>query len=121
MNIKDVFNNKNICIMLFLVICIVKLLYSTFYFGESTSQMAIRIVSLSIYLLLSYYAYKEILVASIIIAIVILLTGLGMLALAFIASKNQFVLRLTSLFIGVYFAYGGIRMLLSSRGQRKSP
>ena len=119
MNIKMLINNKNICIVSFLIICIVKLLYSSLYVVENTSYVSIRIISLLIYFLLSYYAYKNNIVASILMAIIILFTGFGLLALAILISKTQFLMRATSLVVGVYFAYGGTGMLLSLRARKK--
>ena len=72
---------RNIAIVSLISITLLKLLYSSFYLNEAPLIYVVRIISVFICLLLGYLTYKDRLVPSIIMAVILLLSGLWTIAL----------------------------------------
>ena len=101
----------NIAIILFISISLLKLLYSSFYSNESQLVYIVRIISVFIYLLLGYFTYKDRLIPSIIMAVSLLLFGLGSIAEGSLIIKIAPLLRFAMIIVGSLFVLGGISII----------
>ena len=102
---------KNIAIISFISISLLKLLYSSFYSNESQLVYIVRIISVFIYLLLGYFTYKDRLIPSIIMAVSLLLFGLGSIAEGSLIIKIAPLLRFAMIIVGSLFVLGGISII----------
>ena len=101
----------NIAIISFISISLLKLLYSSFYSNESQLVYIVRIISVFIYLLLGYFTYKDRLIPSIIMAVSLLLFGLGSIAEGSLIIKIAPLLRFAMIIVGSLFVLGGISII----------
>lgn len=106
---------KIFILLSFLSLCGIKFLYSIFYSQENIKFKILRITALLVYASLSFFAYKTSKVATFIMAIVILFSGLGSLTTVWFISTEQLQLKIIYLLIGGFFIYGGIRLISIGR------
>lgn len=102
---------KNIAIVSFISISLLKLFYSLFYLNESPLIYIVRIISVFIYLLLGYFTYKDRLVPSIIMAVTLLLFGLWSIVEGVLIIKMTSVLRIAMIIVGSLFFLGGLSII----------
>ncbi len=103
---------KNLILISFLSLQLIKDIYSFIYMQEGTSFRILRIVALLIYAVLSFLTYKKNTMATIILAITIIVSGLGSLTVAFFMGYDQLTLKITSVILGVVFSICGIKLLI---------
>ncbi len=102
-------------LVIFNIVCIVQLMYSLCCAYETVNILSIRIVSVFICGILSYYSAKGRIVPIVIMAIIILLSGIGSLILIIVTNTQQPFMRILITFLGIFFTLGGIKMFLSLR------
>ena len=102
---------KNVAIISFIIISLIKLLYSSFYSNEAQIVYMVRIISAFIYSLLGYLTYKDRLIPSIIMAVSLLLFGLGSIAEGYFIIKMATLLRIVMVIAGSLFVLGGLSII----------
>lgn len=74
-----------------------------------------KFLSFSIYLLLSYLSLRNIKIATLIMAVLILLSGAGSTLMGvFRVSWNQFILKPYFVIFGLYFTFGAVSLIYKS-------
>jgi len=114
-NVMKIISQKQFILLAFLFIIVVTLLYSIFYSQETNTIKLVRFIALVIYSLLALLTHKNNKVATFVLAIFILLSGLGTLIVAFLIGLDQLVSKLFFFLIGGYFSYGGVRLIKIGR------
>ena len=102
---------KNIAIVSLISISILKLLYSLFYFKETRLIITVRTLSVFIFLLLGYLTYKDRIVPSIIMVILLLLFGLWSIVIGVFIAKVTTILGITMITVGCLFVFGGLSII----------
>ena len=110
-----VYREKIFLLVSFLFVCGIKFLYSIFYSQESIKLKILRIAGLLVFASFSFLAYKGNKIATLIMAIVILFSGLGSLAVAGFISLEQLDLKIVFVLVGGFFTYGGIKLIIIAR------
>lgn len=118
-----VYNEKNFILISFLFLQIIKYIFSSTYAQESISIWILRIAVLIIYAVLSFLTYKKNTTATIILALIIAVSGLGSLTVAFFMDNSQLILKIISIIFGLFFTICGIRLFViqwrdNHKGQR---
>jgi len=110
-NVMKLISQKQFILLTFLFIILLTLLYSIFYSQETNTIKLVRFIALGIYSLLALLTNKNNKVATYVLAVFILLSGLGTLIVAFLIGLDQLVSKIFFFLIGGYFSYGGIRLI----------
>jgi len=114
-NVMKIISQKQFILLTFLFIIVVTLLYSIVYSQETNTIKVVRFIALVIYSLLALLTHKNNKVATFVLAIFILLSGVGTLIVAFLIGLDQLVLKVFFFLIGGYFSYGGVRLIKIGR------
>jgi uncharacterized membrane protein YfcA len=79
------------------------------------------LVALIVYSVLSFYTHKDFKVPTLIMAAIILVSGLWTVFLGIVVvSYQQLNFKILSILIGLYFCYGGLILFRHARGIRKA-
>jgi len=122
---EQVFTEKNFILFSFLLLQTITLIYRSFYSNESEPIPLLGLAVFLVYTVLSFLTYKKHKIATIILAILIAVSGIWAVALAvaFMVGRDQEAFTIFSIISGIYFTICGIRLLMihnRERGNLKS-
>ena len=121
--LKMIFQEKMPVLLIFLCVDGLKIVKALIYSQESDSMKIFRLVLFLVYCVLSFFAYKGNKIATFVMAISILLSGIGALAVCtYVVSVDKITLQIMiAIVIGVYFIWGGIMLIQGIRKTSNTP
>ena len=112
---KNIIDKKIFILFTFLFVIGTKFFYSLIFTAESNRLKLLRFISLAFLLILSFFSLRNNRVVTILLAILILISGIGSLSISFFVGLDQLSLKLIFILIGAYFVYGGVRLIIMER------
>ena len=112
--------HRSIILSIFLGFSFARLCYSIL---TENSRIVIlsSFVALIVYAVLSFYTHKDFKIPTLIMAAIILVSGLWTVFLGIVVvNYEQLVLKIVFILVGLYFCCGGIVLFRNARGVRKA-
>ena len=112
---------KIIILVIFLFVGCLKLSSSLFDAGESGLIQLLRVIGLFFNCVMAYFAYRNNKLSTWIISIIMIITGVGTSIgsiRVFIKGDGLYFLHFLGLLFGLYFIYGGIKLIIINKERR---
>ncbi|OPY75704.1 MAG: hypothetical protein A4E64_01817 [Syntrophorhabdus sp. PtaU1.Bin058] len=112
-------NRRKIILLSYLCIITVQLFYSIGLKGIQNST--IYLLMLIVYSILTFLTFRGNKIAAWVVIVSILLSGIGAFLIGiFFITINQVTIKVTFILLGLYFMYGGIKLLSEIKAMSKT-
>ena len=110
---------KTFFLSFFIALNIYKLIYSFFSSQEDATSILYRFLAFLVYFLLAICSYKNIKFTTLIISVLILITGLGSIAVGlYFVSGEQILAKGLYTLLGIYLSIGSIFLMKKPEGMQ---